>query len=378
MIALLSTLPITSKGTDKTMASDEGGAASANAAMSNADQRTIEAEEVLVLDSSTFIREIGLMSTKGSALKHYLYCRRTQLVVPQAAAEEYERHLARVAKGKIEHIQKELSWLAQFCDGIAGWSAPGDDVIEGRAKALAAGDSLGAILLPETDDSRGRARHRNLAERPPGHLKSGMGDCRIWEQCLELLSGYDVVFVAADQDFQSHRDGKSLHPQLRAEAEESGAGRSLTFHPDMESLLRELKSEIPTIPDVAIFEFVYEASRETIQELQSNSECRPTATGTIKQTRLATEARDVIEVRLEVEDRWGSPDGATSLRFELSGSCRYHLGNERLADLRTDVVHLLVTEPDGSVRAVKGSRVNLRAHGYLGTPPIHPERGTLE
>ena len=70
---------------------------------------------------------------------------------------------------------------------------------------------------------------------------------------------------------------------------ESGAGRSLTFHPDMESLLRELKSEIPTIPDVAIFEFVYEASRETIQELQSNSECRPTATGTIKQTRLATE-----------------------------------------------------------------------------------------
>ena len=135
LIALLSTLPITSKGTDETMASDEGGAASANAAMSNADQRTIEAEEVLVLDSSTFIREIGLMSTKGSALKHYLYCRGTQLVVPQAAAEEYERHLARVAKGKIEHIQKELSWLAQFCDGIAGWSAPGDDVIQGRAKA---------------------------------------------------------------------------------------------------------------------------------------------------------------------------------------------------------------------------------------------------
>ena len=197
---------------------------------------------------------------------------------------------------------------------------------------------------------------QELGRTTAGPPEVGDGDCRIWEQCLELLSGYDVVFVAADQDFQSHRDGKSLHPQLRAEAEESGAGRSLTFHPDMESLLRELKSEIPTIPDVAIFEFVYEASRETIQELQSNSECRTTATGTIKQTRLATEARDVIEVRLEVEDRWGSPDGATSLRFELSGSCRYHLGNERLADLRTDVVHLLVTEPDGSVRAVKGNR----------------------
>ena len=146
----------------------------------------------------------------------------------------------------------------------------------------------------------------------------------------------------------------------------------------MESLLRELKSEIPPIPDAAIFEFVYEANRETVQELQSNSECRPTATGSIVQTRLATEARDVIEVRLKVEDRWESTGAATSLRFELSGSCRFHLGNQRLTDLRTDVVHLLMTEPDGLVRAVKGSRVNLRAHGHIGTPPIPPKRGTLE
>ena len=361
------------------MVSDEMKQASGNLSMSYSDRMNIEAQEVLVLDSSTFIREIGLMSTKGSALKHYLYCRGTRLVVPQAAAEEYERHLARLARGKIDRIQKELRWLAQFCDGIAGWSAPGDDVIESRAKALASGDSLGAILLAETDDIRERARHRNLAERPPAHLKDGMGDCRIWEQCLELLSGHDVVFVAGDKDFRSRRGDNSLHPQLREEAEGAGPGQSLKFHSGMESLLGELKSEIPPIPDDKIFEFVYHATSETIQELQSNSECRQTATGTIKQTRLATEAPDVIEVRLEVGDRWESPDGATSLRFELSGSCRYHLGDKRLADLRTDVVHLLITEPDGSIRAVKGSHVILRAQAItVGTARIHSERGILE
>ena len=47
------------------------------------------------------------------------------------------------------------------------------------------------------------------------------------------------------------------------ETGEVGAGQSLTYYPDMESLLREL-SAIPPIPDEAIFEFVYEASRETI------------------------------------------------------------------------------------------------------------------
>lgn len=357
---------------------DETRPTSADPSTTCSDGTTVKADEVLVLDSSTFIREIGLMSTKGSALKHYLYCRGTQLVVPQAAAEEYERHLARLAKEKIERIQKDLRWLAQYCDGIAGWSVPRDDVIEDRARALAAGDSLGGILLPETDDCRAKAQRRNITERPPGHLKSGIEDCRIWEQCLELLSDHDVVFVAEDKDFRSGRDGLSLHPQLRAEAEEAGAGRRLTFHPDMPSLLHELKSEIAPIPDDAIFEFVYEATRDTIEELQANSGCRPTATGSIDQTRLATEARDIIEVRLQVKDRWDGPDGPTSLRFELSGSCRYHLGNRRLTDLRTDVVHLLATEPDGSVRAVEGSRVNLRASFRAGAPSIDPQRGTLE
>ena len=89
------------------------------------------------------------MSTTGSALKHYLYCRGTELVVAQAAAEEYEQHLAKRARGKIELIQRELAWLAQFCDGISGWSAPGEEVIEDRARTLARGDSLGAIFLPK-------------------------------------------------------------------------------------------------------------------------------------------------------------------------------------------------------------------------------------
>lgn len=340
-------------------------------------QMPIDSEEVLVLDSSTFIREIGLMSVKGSALKHYLYCRGTQLVVSQAAAEEYERNLVKRAKGKIAQIQKELGWLAQFLDGVSGWSAPDDNVIEDRAKMLATGSKYGAIFLPETDVVRDRAWQRNSMERPPSHLTAQTGDCRIWEQCLELLSSHDVIFVSADRDFQSTRDGEALHPQLRAEADTIGTTRTLTFHPGMESLLSVLKSEIGPIPDDDIFEFVYEENRETVQELQSNSKCRPTRTGAIKQTRLATEACDVIEVRLEVEDRWASQHGSTSLGFEMSGSCRYHLGDKRFADLRTDVIRLLITESDGSIRSVKGGHVNIRARAYMGTPPIEPERGTL-
>ena len=346
--------------------------------MPNANRPMVEAKEVLVLDSSTFIAEIGLMSRKGSALKHYLYCRGTQLVVPQAAAEEYERKLVHEATEKIEHVQKELRWLAQFCGGIGGWSAPDDDIIKNRAKALASGHGLEAILLPETDDVKQRAQARDQDERPPSHQKVSKGDCRIWEQCLDLLVDHDVVLVSNDRDFCGHRKNDKLHPQLRAEAQDVGGGRNLTFHPSMQSLLCELRSEIPPLPDKVLFEFIYDAIKDIVQELKTNSEFRPTSTGTIQQTLFTTETHDVIEVRLKVKDSWESVDGATSLPFEFSGSCQYHLGDKGLTDLKAEVVRLKMTEPDGSVRSVKGSRVSIGAHIYGGTPPIEPKRGILE
>ena len=337
---------------------------------------------MLVLDSSTFIREIGLMSREGSALKHYLYCRGMQLVVPEAAAEEYERNLVNRAKGKVDSIHSHLNWLKQFLGSATGWQAPGQDVIEERAKVIAAGGglgALGAILLPETDDVRTRARRRVQAERPPSHRKTAEGDCRIWEQVLDLLADHDVAFVSDDQDFRGHRSPGKLHPTLLVEAEEVRPGRRLTFYPEMKSLLRELRSEIPPIPENAVFRFVYDAISDIVQELMLNSRCRPTSTGMIEQTRLTTDAPAVIEVRLEVKDAWESAEGHASLPFELSGSCHYHLGDNRFSDLKADVVRLSMTEPDGSIRSVKGGHVFLRAGpAYLGAPQIQAERGLLE
>ena len=312
-------------------------------------------EEVLVLDSSTFIQEIGLTSQKGSALKHYLYRRGTQLVVPEAAAEEYERHLARVAKGKIEQIQRELAWLAQFCGGIEGWSAPGASVIEDRAKALASGDDLRAIFLSETDDAKERARLRDEAERPPAHRKSGKGDCRIWEQCLDLLSTHDVVFVARDQDFRSHRRPEELHPTLHRRSERSRV-QTKSHVPSRHGIVtRRTQERDPSHPrTMRIFEFLYREIDEMVQELESNSGCRATSTGEIKQARFTTDAPELIEVRLEVEDTWKSADGVEVLPFQLTGTCHYHLGDERLADLKADLVRLSRTQLDGSIRAVEG------------------------
>ena len=170
-----------------------------------------------------------------------------------------------------------------------------------------------------------------------------------------------------------------LHPQLQAEAAEVGKGRSLTFRPNMESLLSGLRSQISPIPKEDVFAFMYDAISADVQELQSNSGCQPKADGKVTQTLLTTDQAEVIEVRLEVEDTWESPDGAEVADFRLSGSCHYRLADNQLSDLTPSRVDLLTTQPDGSVRAVKGSYVSIGPlHFSTGPPSIEPEQVTLE
>ena len=331
----------------------------------------VTAKELLILDTNTFVTEIGLTSRGGSALKHYLYRRRMQLVVPEVVAEECERNLTRRAIGKRNTIEANLQWLARFCGRVSGWTAPNDETIAERATALARADHLGAVVVPETRNVRRRAELRNQAERPPSHRKDGLADCRIWEQCLDLLSRCHIVFVSADDDFRGHREPDSLHPALCAEADNVAEDRSFSFHRTVESLLSELRSEIQPIPNDVVFTFVYESIASVLEELKSNSGCQPKKAGEVKQTLLTTDQAEVIEVRLEIADKWEGTE--KTMEFRLSGSCHYLLSEEKLCDLAPSSVELLAQQPDGSVRAVEGSYIGIRAHLRAGAPPIRPE-----
>ena len=331
----------------------------------------VTAKELLILDTNTFVAEIGLTSRDGSALKHYLYRRRIQIVVPKVVAEECERNLTRRAIGKRNMIESNLQWLGRFCGRVSGWTAPNDEIIAERATALARADHLGAVVVPETHKVRRRAELRHQAERPPSHRKDELADCRIWEQCLDLLSKYHIVFVSADESFRGHREPDSLHPALQAEADKVAEDRSFSFHRTMECLLSQFKSEIRPIPNAVVFTFVYESIASVLEELKSNSGCEPKGVGEVKQTLLTTDQAEVIEVRLEIADTWEGT--CKTMDFRLRGSCHYLLSEERLCDLAPSSVRLLAQQPDGTVRAMEGSYVGISAHFHAGAPPIHPE-----
>ena len=87
-----------------------------------------------------------------------------------------------------------------------------------------------------------------------------------------------------------------LHPQLRGEFQEVAGDRNVTFHPNIESLLSELKSEIPPILDDTVVRFVYNTIDGVVQELESNSGCRPKAAGAL--CAYDDETPGLVEIRL--------------------------------------------------------------------------------
>ena len=141
--------------------------------------------------------------------------------MPEVVAEECERHLTKLAKGKRKRIIGELQWLGRFLGEVNGWQDPDDKTIAERARMLARAEHLGAVVVPETDDVRQRAELRYELEQPPSHKRSGLSDCRIWEQCLDLLARCSVVLVSNDSDFRGHRDENSLHPVLQPKPKRS-------------------------------------------------------------------------------------------------------------------------------------------------------------
>ena len=333
--------------------------------------------EVLLLDSSTFVNEAGLTSRGASALRHYLFCRGTRLVVPEVVVEECKRNLGKRATEKVKTVQAALTWLARFFGAVSGWKPPGDSEIAKRVQAAARGEAFDAVVIPETPAVRQRAEARRSVERAPSHKKNSFRDCKIWEHCLDLLGNHDVIFVSDDGDFRGHRQPDELHPQLRLDADAVGGGR-LTFHRRIDSLLSEMKEEVPKPATDTVLAFVYDAISEETSELELNSGCRATYAGTVEQQLYTTDQNDVLEVRLAVTDEWRRPETDETLAFRLTGSCRYSLADGKLADLVVTNLGLYMKQPDGSERAVKGSYVHLSASLFGGTPPIKPEPVDIE
>ena len=141
----------------------------------------------------------------------------------------------------------------------------------------------------------------------------------------------------------------------------------------MESLFEELRSEIQPISDDVVFAFIYESIASDVEKLASRSGCHPKRVGQVKQTLLTTDEAEVLEVRLEIADIWQSADAAKTMDFRFSGSCHYRQGDDKLCELTPSRVSLLTRQPDGSVRAVRGSYVNASAQAFAGAPPIRPE-----
>ena len=285
----------------------------------------------LVLDSSTLLKEVGLTSKRASALKHYLFIRGIGLVVLEVVAQECRTKLAKRAKAMRDRAQEQMRMLANFMGSVSGWTTPSDDAIEQRSTELSTAKHLRGFVWPISGESQRRANERFKFERPPSHRRKKLNDCMIWEHCLDILHNKDVIFVSEDTDFRNI-DQDSIHPDLLREAE-SLSSRSFVFFHNIESLLDEIRCDIDPVPTEYMFRFVYDEIGSRRRELEQSSGCVPDGTGVVQQKAFATSQREIVELRLDVEDSWANDDRSRICNFRLQGSCLLDLSDRRPFEL---------------------------------------------
>ena len=329
------------------------------------------ATRVLVLDSCTFIAEAGLTSVGASALRHYLHVSNVQLVVPRVVVEECKRHLLERVKRKIDDVERRLTWLARFFDGVKDWRPPPDADIAARIDALSRGEHFEARVLNEAPSLQQRACQRVSAQRPPSHKKDSEADCIIWEHCLALLRGHDVVFVSQDEDFRGHGQSKELHPQLRAEADDVRPQRALAFHTTVDGLLADMRTAIQPPSELGLMDLVY-ASEEVTTVLAEDGRANPTRTGSVEQSLFATDDPAVVEVRFKMKDALRGADVDAPAECRVVGKCTYRPRDLSLGALSVSRCELL-----GALGEPIRTHVYLSVSDHLGAARRDPVQAHL-
>lgn len=206
---------------------------------------------IVVFDSNTWIREIGLRSSAASAVKFFLKQEGAKIGLPEViryeATSELKKHLLNsIAQIRTEH-RKLLAGIGQLKELVLPKESDVDLAVVGVF------DSLRADILevPLSVDSSRSALRKCVDKLPPCDKHEEFRDAMIWADCVQLLDTEDVYFVTSDKAFFRDRKYESgLAENLKEEI--AGAGNKLQIFPDLAALLASIKKPV----DVQIDEIV--------------------------------------------------------------------------------------------------------------------------
>lgn len=333
----------------------------------------------IVLDSNIWIREVGLQSKNGAAVRHFLSRVDATVVIPEVVELEVKRTLTEKVLDQRRAIETNYRRLLPIMGTLPALDLPSEEEVrEAVAERILDLDVPTRRMDLDIEAARS-SMLKAIDHLPPSRSKEQFRDGVIWANCLELLREGNVYLVTDDSDFYEGRNhAKGLARELVAEVSAGDCTGEMKLVRDLTTLLEDIRVPFD-LPYSEVFKIVREGQRESIDELLTAHGFDLAGDVKGEVAYFATENAEEIYFRFSFshpcEDATGAGRRAGQLKLEGFGFVESGTREARNVHLSNVLLDYPDWVPDGTARGT----VFISAH--LNAPMVHEIRfplGTVE
>jgi hypothetical protein len=223
---------------------------------------------IVILDTNIWISDLALLSSVGSAVRHYLRLQNARLGLPEVIKLETEVGLRKALGDHIEKIQSSHRQLLTLFGRLKGVVLPSAEEVEGLIADIFSKLGVEIEEIPFTLESAKASLERTIKKLPPSDKNEQFKDGVLWADCLTLLKKEAVFLVTSDKAFYKGRDlTRGLALELKKEI--ADLPNELKIFPSLTDLLSQIKTSMPFTEDVFVNTFT-DNHGEKIGKLAAN------------------------------------------------------------------------------------------------------------
>lgn len=289
---------------------------------------------IIVIDTNIWLKELGLRSGLGAAVRYYINQKDAKVGLPEVVKLEAETHLRKNLKKTVSNISEDHRELLTIFGSLKEVVLPNDEQIEERVSSLFNDLGVAIVEIPFCMEHARSSFNKTITKVPPSDKGQQFKDGVLWADCVSLLDDDDVYLITLDKEFYENREyTRGLASNLKEEIKEKE--RKLTILNSLTRLLEEIKEETSLDENKIFAEFV-ERNSKTINSILDNHGFSLGERVTATQSVFATEKPDVLffEYELKFECNDERNEDRTEAFLTLKGDGSYNTNEARIIDLR--------------------------------------------
>ena len=325
---------------------------------------------IIVIDTNVWLKELGLKSALGSAVRFFLNKQNAVLAIPEVIRLEAESNFKRQLNSLNGNIESSHRQLLAIFGSLKEVVLPSEQEISDITSTLFTNLGVNTIDVPFTFESAQVSFLKTIEKLPPSDKTQQFKDGVIWADCIKLIETDDVYLITADKAFYENKEyKKGLSKSL--EEDITGKPYNIILYPELTDLLSELKEDVH-IDENKIFDEYKIKNIKSLNSILDNNGFSISEISLAQQQIYATENPDLLffEYEFELQCNDETEKERTDAKLVIKGDGSYSLSDCMIHELRNFGETLSFNVPGEEERQVS-NQVIMVGSATIGHRTVH-------